>query len=66
MLKKRTVKRKKLTDDQLQAIRDKEKKWMREYREKQKLGTIDENNPIVEEPQLSKREKKLAAQRERM
>lgn len=66
MPKKQTVKRKKLTNDQLQAIKDKEKKWMREFREKQKLGTIDENKPVEEEPQLSKREKKLAAQRAHM
>ena len=66
MSKKRTIKRKKLTDDQLQALRDKEKKWMREYREKQKLGTIDENKPVEEELQPPKREKQLAAQRERM
>ena len=39
---------------------------MREFREKPKLGTIDENKPVEEEPQLSKRENKLAAQRERM
>ena len=64
MSKKRTVKGKKITDDKLQAIKDKEKKWMREYREKKKLGTIDENKPVEEELQPSKREKKLAAQRE--
>ena len=63
MPKKRTVKGKKLTNDKLQALRDKNNKRMREYREKQKLGTIDENKPIEEEPQLSKREKKLVAQR---
>ena len=64
MPKKRTVKGTKLIDDKLQALRDKNNKQMREYREKQKLGTIDENKPVEEELQPSKREKKLAAQRE--
>ena len=56
MPKKWTVKGKKLTDDKLQALRDKNNKRMREYREKKKLGMINENKPVEEEPQPSKRE----------